>query len=100
MTTAIAFNGSVILEPGAKVKESAISVGGKVKVSDTARVDGSRIELNRELKIVGDDGKPVTLSASVGGKQLGEWMVSAILDEMRSCSVQGLNRQWKRPPAQ
>jgi hypothetical protein len=84
---AVAFNGSVILEPGAHVTGSAIAAGGSVKVSSSAKVDGSTIVLDRDLKVTGEDKKTVKIDAEIEGKKLGDIVLTALLQEMRSCSI-------------
>jgi NDP-sugar pyrophosphorylase family protein len=84
---AMALRGSVTVEAGATVHGSAIAVGGKVKVAPGGRVEGSQIALDDSLRIVGDDGKDVRISLSVGGKSLAKELLKPLLEKIHDCGV-------------
>jgi NDP-sugar pyrophosphorylase family protein len=85
--SAVALHGSVTLESGAHVTDSVIALGGKIKVSKGAKVDGSRISLDDSLHIVGDDGDDVNIGINVGGKSLARELLKPLLAKFHDCGV-------------
>lgn len=84
---AISFHGSVLIDIGGEVTQTALAIGGKVKVIKGGSAK-SVVEISEKgLRVRGDDGDDLDLNIVIGGKSLGQRIADEALAKMKNCQI-------------
>ena len=85
LENAMALDGDVILESGAKVTGTAASFGGQIRVAEGAKVSGSRLQLSDGVQVRSENGKDVNLALSIAGQDVSSLLVAKLVEKARTC---------------